>query len=83
MNPKLKKFLIISAKQAVGAVIGNATLAALLPGTFNFHDWSSLLPFLKSTAALVFAAESKVWLPKLLAWVNSPTNGEGPFVPKP
>jgi hypothetical protein len=73
MSPKLKTFLIICAKHAVGAVIGNATLATLLPKTFNAHD---LLAFAYSTLGFIAAAEGKVWIPKLLAWVNSPTPGE-------
>ena len=75
MSPKLKAFLIISAKQAVGAVIGNATLYALLPHTFNFHDIAGWTAFASATASFVLAAEAKVWLPKLLIWANSPTPG--------
>jgi hypothetical protein len=73
MNLKLKAFLIISLKQALGAIIGNSTLMALFPQTFNLHDWSALIPFIKSTLAFVLAAEAKVWIPKVLNWINSPT----------
>ena len=75
MNPTLKRFLIVSAKQAVGAVVGNSALAAMFPHTFNLHDWAGLLAFAKATLGFVLAAEAKVWLPKLLLWANSPTNG--------
>lgn len=75
MNATLKKFLIISAKQAIGAVTGNATLGTLFPKIFNFHDAAGLIAFAKATGALVLAAEAKVWIPKLLQWANSPTNG--------
>lgn len=73
MNPTLKKFLVISAKQAVGALVGNAALGTMLPSVFNFHDVSHALAFLKATGGFVLAAEAKVWLPKLLEWVNSPS----------
>jgi hypothetical protein len=76
MNPAIRKILVISAKQAVGALVGNATLAALLPSVFNFHDPAALLAFAKATLGFVIAAEAKVWLPKILQWVNSPTNGD-------
>lgn len=75
MNPLLKKFLIISGKQAVGVLFGNAALAAALPKVFNFHDAAGLIAFAKLTGTLVLAAEAKVWIPKLLSWANSPTNG--------
>jgi hypothetical protein len=81
MNPKIKSFLVISSKQAVGAVLGNSVLLALLPQTFNFHD---MLPLAKSTLGFIVAAEGKVWLPKLANWVNSPTpDGIVPEPPKP
>ena len=75
MNPTLKKFLVITMKQAVGALIGNTALNAMFPTVFNFHDTAHLLAFAKATLGFVLAAEAKVWLPKLLQWVNSPTNG--------
>lgn len=81
VNPTLKKFSIISAKQAVGAIVGNAALGMMLPQVFNFHDLPHVLAFLKATAGFVIAAEAKVWLPKLLAWVNSPTNGDASATP--
>lgn len=78
MNPIFKAILVISAKQALGAVIGNGTLMALMPKTFNFHDPAGTLALLKATAAVVLAAEGKVWIPRLLKWVNSPTTGLEP-----
>jgi hypothetical protein len=83
MNPKMKAFLTISAKQAVGAILGNTVLLALLPKTFNLHDWSSIRPLLSSTLGFIVAAEGKVWIPKLANWVNSPTpDGIVPEPPK-
>jgi len=75
LSPQVKAFLIISAKQAVGVLVGNSALWALMPATFNFHDWKGLSNFLLSAVSLVIAAEGKVWIPKLLAWANSPTDG--------
>lgn len=73
MNPKFRSFLIVSAKQAVGAVVGNTALMAMLPATFNFHDHVAMLNILKATLGFVLAAEAKVWVPKIVIWVNSPT----------
>jgi hypothetical protein len=75
INKTLSKVLVISLKQAVGALVGNAALGTMLPQVFNFHDPSHALAFLKATGGFILAAEAKVWLPKLLTWVNSPTNG--------
>jgi hypothetical protein len=72
----MKRFLVISAKQAVGAVVGNTALAALFPHTFHLHDWTGIAAFAKAALAFVAAAEAKVWLPKLLQWANSATNGQ-------
>lgn len=76
MNATLRKVLVISGKQAIGALLGNGVLAGLLPHTFNFHDKAGMMAFATSTLSLVLAAEGKVWIPKLLAWANSPTNGD-------
>lgn len=75
MNASVKSMLIISAKQAVGAVVGNSALLAMLPHTFNFHDVTGMIAVVKATVGFILASEAKVWVPKLLQWVNSPTVG--------
>ena len=76
MSPKWKTFLTICAKQAVGALIGNSALWALMPQTFNPHDLAGWIAFGKATVGFIAAKEGAVWIPKLTAWVNSPTPGE-------
>jgi hypothetical protein len=75
LSPKVKALLIISAKQAVGAVMGNSALWALMPTTFNFHDTAGWSHFGLATLSFIWAAEGKVWIPKLYTWINSPTPG--------
>jgi len=73
LNPKLKFFLIVSAKQAVGVVLGNSGLMAAFPNLFNFHDRAGIIAILKATAIIIATAEGKVWIPKLAEWAASPT----------
>jgi len=75
MNPKLKSFLVNSAKNAVNAVITNAGLMAMFSQTFEMHTHAGVVNLLKSTALVVLAREVMVWGPKVLAWSQS-TSGE-------
>ncbi len=75
MNAVVKKVLIISAKQAVGALVGNSALAAMFPAVFHWHSAAGLIAIGKASLGFIAAAEAKVWIPKILLWVNSPTNG--------
>ena len=74
-HPKWKAALEISAKQAVRAVIGNTVLSQMLPGVFHFHNAAGMWNFGKAAFAIMFAAECQAWIPKLYAWMNSPTPG--------
>lgn len=73
MNAKFKSFLVISAKNALNAVLTNAALMT------TFHDWGKLATKAGwahvgwTTLAVVGAREASVWIPKLLAWSTSPT----------
>jgi hypothetical protein len=71
MNPKTKKYLIISAKHAVNALLTNGGLWALFPKTFNFHDWTGMLAFLKATAVIILTREVMVWGPKIVKWSST------------
>lgn len=72
MNPKLKSFLIICAKQAVNAVLTNAAVTALFP---QFMQWGHPAEFwynaCKVAVAAILSREAMFWGPKLLAWSQS------------
>ncbi len=76
LNPTFRKVLIISSKQAVGALVGSTLLAGMFPSTFNLHDMAHFYSVLKAVGSIVLSAEAKVWLPRIMEWVKSPTNGE-------
>ena len=73
MNPTIKKILVISAKHAVNAVLTNASLAAMMPRTFNFHH-AGLMAFGETALATVIAREAMVWGPVLIKWSQSNLN---------
>lgn len=73
MNPKLRSFLIVFAKQAI---IGASTTIAVVwqdPEKFNLNHVAGLEHVGLTIAAAVGAREAMVWGPRLLAWANSPT----------
>lgn len=71
MSPKLKAFLVISAKQAVNAVIVQIIPMIFDNGQFNVHSASGLEHIGMLAISAILAKESSVWLPKLLAWSQS------------
>lgn len=71
MKPKLKAFLIISAKNAVNALIVNSAAWLVVPKDFNLHNWTGTDHILWLALGVVVAREGTVWLPKLLQWSQS------------
>lgn len=77
MHPKLRTFLVISAKNAVNAVITSTALTSL------FHNWNQVaghhgwIKLLEAIGVTVASREALVWGPKLLAWSTSATTDEG------
>lgn len=65
VHPRLARFLVVSAKQAVNAVFTNTGLAIAFPSTFNTHQ---LLSFVKAIAVLIVSREATVWLPVIIQW---------------
>lgn len=76
MNSKLRSILIISAKNAVNAILTNAALMATMGQWFHLHSRSGLYHVLDATLCTVIGREALVWIPKLLAWSQSDTNGQ-------
>jgi hypothetical protein len=70
----VKRFLIITAKNAVNAILTNSVLMALIPATFNMHTKAGWLNLGKAFAGVVLGREATVWIPVLLRW--SRTNAE-------
>ena len=69
----LRNFFIISLKTAVGALIVESGAWFILPDNFNLHDKAAFWNMLKLGGFIVAASEAKVWVPKLLAWSQTPT----------
>lgn len=76
MNATFQRVLIISAKNAVNAILTNASLAAMLPKTFTVFTAAGLIAMVKVCAAVVASREAMVWIPKLLAWSQSNGNAQ-------
>jgi hypothetical protein len=76
MNPKLKSFLLVCAKNAVNAVLTNVALIGMFKGQFaNVTSTSGWWDILKVTAAVIGSREAIVWGPIILKWTTS--NGGG------
>lgn len=75
MSARLKRALLISAKNAVNALLTNTAMTALFP---HFMQWHHPANFWwnvgKVALATVIGREAIFWGPKLLRW--SETNGE-------
>jgi hypothetical protein len=71
LSPRLRYFLIISAKHAVNAILTNAGLMTLWSEVFNIHSPSGWVNLLKATALVVATRESMVWGPKIITWSMS------------
>lgn len=69
MSPNVKNVLIIIAKNAVNAVLTNATLMATMHQTFYLTgNWHGIDNMLKVTLGVVLAREGVVFLPVILKW---------------
>lgn len=71
MNPKLKTFLIISAKNAVNALLTNTGAWLIVPKDFNLHNLAGLDHIALLALTTILAREGTVWIPKILAWSQS------------
>jgi hypothetical protein len=82
MNQKLKNFLIVTAKNAVNAVLTNAALLAAFHGQFsNPLSKSGWWDILKVTLSVIGSREAIVWVPVILKWTTS--NSDMPAPPPP
>jgi len=71
MTAKLKSFLIVSLKQAVNALLTNATMTTLFPQFMGWHTADWWVNVGKVALATVVSREALVWGPKILAWSQS------------
>lgn len=78
MNATVKTILVVSAKNAVNAILTNGALMTLFSGTFHLHSWAGALNVLKATGAVIGIREAQIWVPKLLKWS---TDAEPPATP--
>lgn len=71
MNPTFKSILVISAKNALNALLTSTAFLAF------FNDWGWLnssagwINIGKVALSSVLAREAAIWVPKLLAWSQS------------
>lgn len=74
MNPSVKNFLVICAKNALNAVLTNAGLMALMHGVFNTYSTAGLWNLGKATLVVIGAREAAVWGPIVLKWSTTNAN---------
>jgi hypothetical protein len=68
VNPTLKALLVNIGKNAVNAILTNATLMAMLGDVFNVHTAAGWWNIGKATVGVVVGREAAVYIPKLIAW---------------
>lgn len=71
MNLALKNFLMIVLKNAVNAVITDATLMTLNHGAFNLQTTAGLWNLAKAAGSVILAREVTVWGPIILNWTRT------------
>ena len=76
MNKTLKAVLIVTAKNAVNALMVNITASQFWPDLFNVHTKAGLWAFAKLIGTVVGAREISVWGPVILKWSQSNGNLE-------
>jgi hypothetical protein len=76
LNASMKRFLLITVKSGITAAVTAVGPVIHDPKDYNLtsaRGWQHVLVLMGSA---VIARELAVWIPKLLAWANSPTNGQ-------
>ena len=68
MHPVLKRFLLISAKNAVNSVLINSALMLQWHSIFNFDNWPGVWSVTRATLSVIGAREVLVWVPKVMKW---------------
>lgn len=74
MNPAIKNFFLISAKNAVNALLLNTALWAKFPGVFNLNSKAGLWNFGYGILICIGSREVAVWGPVLLQWSSTSAN---------
>lgn len=84
MNPTLKNILIVSAKNAVNAILTNGALMAMMSGTFHLHSWQGVKHIMEATLSVIGSREAMIWVPKILKWstTDAVPNGNATEAPK-
>jgi len=76
MNATIKQILIVSAKNAVNAILVNVSASEVWPQLFNFHSSAGWVAVAKLIGITVAVREATIWGPVLLKW--STTNAQPP-----
>lgn len=87
VNLAIKNILLITAKNAVNAVLTSSVLMVLNNGAFNFRNPDGWWNLGKAVASVIIGREVAVWVPILLKWSSTSANpaaeleGGGVYVP--
>jgi hypothetical protein len=67
----VKRYLIISIKNGLNAVLMNSALMIKWHFIFNLHNWPGFIALMQATGLVIAAREGAVWLPKLIKWTQT------------
>jgi hypothetical protein len=76
LHPKLKKFLVISLKNAVNAFLINGSLMAQWHDIFNLNNWAGVWAIARVTLGVIGTREFMVWGPKLWKWSQTDADAD-------
>jgi hypothetical protein len=71
----LKNFWIIALKNAVNVLIVNSAAWYILPANFNLSNHAAMWNMAKLAGGIILGKEASVFIPKLLAWSQTNTDG--------
>lgn len=74
LHPTVKAVIVISAKNAVFAILTNSALMIQWHSIFNFDNWPGVWAVTRATFSVIASREALVWLPKIMKW--SQTNAD-------
>lgn len=71
LNPKFKKFLIISEKHIIAAILASSAIAHQWHFIFNWDNRAGVISVLKLLGDVIGGAMIATWLPSLTKYVNT------------
>ena len=75
LTRQIKRVLLITIKSGVNALLTTGAVVIAFHDTISFYSNATIRHLAFIAGGAIFAREVVVWLPRIMAWTESPTNG--------